>query len=141
MLRTAAILATLMSVAFRPTLSALPTNPPYNLIIEDVYADIGNFYVTAYCGCEICCGEWAHKRQDGIIRGASGEELVSGYSVAADPSIPFGAQLYIEGVRYEVQDRGGAIKGQRLDIYFKAHEDALAFSAGHYNVKVKIDFD
>ena len=42
---------------------------------------LGEFRITAYCSCEICCGKWAENRPDGIVYGASGEELVAGVSV------------------------------------------------------------
>ena len=43
---------------------------------ESVY--LGKCKVMAYCACEICCGKWAKNRPDGIVYGASGEELVAG---------------------------------------------------------------
>ncbi len=78
------------------------------------------FYtVTAYCPCEICCGKWA----DGHT--ASGV-LARGKIVAAPPGMPFGTVLEIPGYgRCRVQDRGGAIKGNRLDVLFATHQEAL----------------
>ena len=35
-----------------------------------------------------------------------------------------------------VEDRGGAIKGQRLDLWFRRHGDALKW--GKKNVKVRV---
>jgi len=46
--------------------------------------------------------------------------------VAAD--WPFGTRLRIPGYGVAtVEDRGGAIKGQRLDVLFQTHEEALAW--------------
>ena len=43
-------------------------------------------------------------------------------------SIPFGTKIYIDGVGERiVQDRGGAIKGNRIDLYFDSHQEALNF--------------
>ena len=35
-----------------------------------------------------------------------------------------------------VQDRGGAIQGQKIDVYFESHDDALQF--GRQNVRFYI---
>lgn len=84
---------------------------------------------TAYCSCEICCEEWALNRPDGIVYTASGAEAVQGVTIAADWSIyPPGTVLFVEGLgEMIVQDRGGAIKGQKIDVYFESHDDALQF--------------
>lgn len=101
------------------------------------------FKVTAYCPCKKCCGEWAYKRpldENGnvIVYGATGIVLKQGVSVAADTSIyPMGTELEIEGMgTYTVHDRGGAIKNNRLDIYFNTHADALDFGVRTVRVRV-----
>lgn len=34
--------------------------------------------------------------------------------------------MYVPGYGYgKVEDRGGAIKGERIDVFFKKHKDAL----------------
>ncbi|MBO5957564.1 MAG: 3D domain-containing protein [Bacteroidales bacterium] len=84
--------------------------------------DLGEFKLTAYCACKKCCGKWA----DGVT--ASGAKVQQGITIAADTDIlPFGTNVIINGHEYTVQDRGGAIKGNRIDIYFDSHEDALEF--------------
>lgn len=77
--------------------------------------------VTAYCGCEKCCGSYA----DGIT--ASGYKLQEGSKVVAAPkNIPFGTKIYIPGYGLAtVEDRGGAIKDNRIDVYFHTHKEAL----------------
>ena len=64
-----------------------------------------------------------------IVKTASGATAKANYTVAADTSVlPFGTKIKIDGVEYEVQDRGGAIKGNRIDIYFgNDHNGALKF--------------
>ena len=90
----------------------------------------GVYKITAYCPCKKCCG-----KSDGIT--ASGEKAVEGITVAMDKSIPFGTKIYIDGVGERiVQDRGGAIKGNRIDLYFDSHEEALNF--GRQTRKVTI---
>ncbi len=74
--------------------------------------------ISAYDAGECCCFPFA----DGLT--ASGVPAV-GRIVAADPSVPFGTKLWIQGHgEVVVQDRGGAIKGNRLDILFATHEEA-----------------
>ncbi len=68
-----------------------------------------------------CCG-----KSDGIT--ASGAQAVEGITVAADVNIlPFGTKIIIDGNTYTVQDVGGAIKGNKIDVYFDNHEKALQF--------------
>jgi 3D (Asp-Asp-Asp) domain-containing protein len=138
------LLATLMSIAYQPEeipepLPIPPENAPYAVYEE--YASLGNYTVTAYCGCEECCGKWALQREGGTVTGAAGVELVAGYSIAADKTFPFGTRLYIDGKEYEVQDRGGAINGNRIDVYFTTHAEALAFDMGEYEVKIRVSLD
>lgn len=75
-------------------------------------------YVTHYCACTICCGEGA----DGTT--ASGKKAVSGI-VAMSEDYPFGTQIEIDGVLYTVEDRGGAITGNDVDIYVPTHNEAI----------------
>ena len=77
--------------------------------------------VTAYCGCEKCCGQYA----DGIT--ANGHVIHPGDKfVAASKTFQFGTKMYIPGYgQVVVKDRGGTIKGDRLDVYFSTHEEAL----------------
>lgn len=85
---------------------------------------------TAYCGCAQCCG-----KSDGIT--ASGTVATEGRTIAADLSVfPFGTQLRIDGVDYVVEDCGGGINGNRLDIYFASHSDALAYGVKTVTVEV-----
>lgn len=92
---------------------------------------LGNFKLTAYCSCEICCNNWALNRPidengNDIVYGAIGEELKEGYSIAVDPSvIAYNSKVIINNKVYVAQDCGGAIKGNRIDLYFSSHEDAL----------------
>jgi 3D (Asp-Asp-Asp) domain-containing protein len=81
--------------------------------------------VTAYCPCKICCGPNAH----GVTASGKPVSYNDGHFVAADTrSLPFGTQLLIPGYDNDnpvpVIDRGGAIKGNRLDVFFPTHEQA-----------------
>lgn len=83
---------------------------------------------TAYCSCSVCCGPY-----DGT-RTADGSKTKMYHTVAAPSTYAFGTMLYFpyfqdapNGGVFEVEDRGGAIQGNRIDIYFSSHEEALAF--------------
>jgi len=93
-----------------------------------------NLYrVTAYCPCEKCCGKYA----DGIT--ASGHRIQPGDRFVAAPSeIPFRTLLaipgYCRGHLVPVLDRGSAIKGNRLDVYFPTHQEALNWGVRYLKV-------
>lgn len=76
--------------------------------------------ITAYCPCEKCCGDWA----DGFFADGS---PVGGKAIAADTRYyPMGTLFDVPGYGVAtVKDRGGAIKGDRLDLYFPSHQEAL----------------
>lgn len=100
---------------------------------------LGKFKLTAYCSCPICCGEWAYNRPNGVVYGAIGEKLQEGYSIAVDPNvIPYRTEVIINGHTYKAQDCGGAIKGNRIDVYFEDHNRALKFGVQYAEVFVKL---
>ena len=92
---------------------------------EKQLQSLGRFTITAYCPCEKCCGKWS----DGIT--ATGTTATEGRTVAVDPSvISLGSVVYFEGVDglvsgYVAEDTGGAIKGNKIDLFFDSHQDAL----------------
>jgi 3D (Asp-Asp-Asp) domain-containing protein len=48
-----------------------------------------------------------------------------------------GTRLLIQGIgRRVVQDRGGRIVGARIDVFYRAHTEAVAF--GRRKVKVRV---
>ncbi|MBM7653873.1 LysM peptidoglycan-binding and 3D domain-containing protein [Neobacillus cucumis] len=86
---------------------------------------------TAYtASCEGCSGTTA----TGINLKANPETKV----IAVDPSvIPLGSKVYVEGYGEAVAgDTGGAIKGNRIDIFIPSEHDAINF--GVKQVKVTI---
>ncbi len=93
--------------------------------------------VSAYDAGPCCCGKYA----DGIT--ASGKPAV-GRICAAPPEYAFGTVLDVESYgEYVVQDRGGAITGNKLDLLFEdkgdisGHQRALEFGRKPLKVKVK----
>lgn len=97
------------------------------------------YTITAYCSCEICCGQWANNRPNGIVYGAYGVELVPGYSVAAP--LPYETKLKIDGKTYEVQDTTASwivdrYAGRIIDLYMLDHESALAWGKQEMEVEI-----
>ncbi|MEX0653630.1 MAG: 3D domain-containing protein [Phycisphaeraceae bacterium] len=110
-----------------PTFDGRPLRPVRRMIMT----------VTAYSPDEQSCGEWA----DGWT--------ASGYSVwtngmklvAADTSmLPFGTLVSIPGYNngqpVQVLDRGGAIKGNRLDVLYPTHDRALQWGRQRLEITV-----
>lgn len=92
--------------------------------------------VTGYCPCSKCCGKFA----DGIT--ACGHKIRPGDTfVAADKRYSFGTKMIIEGYSngqtIKVLDRGGAIRGNKLDAFFHTHKEALQWGVKYINVKVR----
>lgn len=92
--------------------------------------------VTAYCPCSQCCGEYA----DGIT--ACNHHIHNGDRfVAADKTFAFGTEMVIPGYNssqpVEVKDRGGAIRGDRLDVFFNTHQEALEWGVQYLDVRIK----
>lgn len=88
------------------------------------------FKVTAYCPCSKCCG-----KASGYT--ASGTKATAGRTVAASSQFSFGTSLLINGREYVVEDRGGAVKGNKIDIYMNSHAEALAWGVKYLPVQVK----
>jgi 3D (Asp-Asp-Asp) domain-containing protein len=94
--------------------------------------------VSGYCLCEKCCGRWTKVYPR---RTASGHVIKPGDKfVAAPRNIPFGTLIVIPGYNngrpVPVLDRGGAIKGNKLDLFFPTHKAALEW--GRRKIIVKI---
>ena len=89
------------------------------------YEYLGEFLLTAYCPCPICCGKWSNMVNPVT---ASGNPAVAGWSIAAPPRFAFGTKIMIDGHIYSVEDRGSAIQGNHFDVYHNTHEEALKFN-------------
>lgn len=92
--------------------------------------------VTAYCPCPICCGQYS----DGMT--ACGHVIKAGDTfVAADKRYAFGTEMmvpgYSSGQIVKVFDRGGAIRGDRIDVFFPTHQEALEWGVKHLDVKIR----
>lgn len=87
------------------------------------------YKITAYCSCSKCCGKTTG-------RTASGTKATAGRTVAASSKFAFGTKLNIGGHIYTVEDRGGAINGNRIDIYVNSHSQALQWGVKYLPVSV-----
>lgn len=106
-----------------------------NIQEEDTYTDyedLGKFKITYYCHCVKCCG-----KDDRITY--SGTIAEEGRTIAADTSIlPIGTKVIIDNHVYVVEDIGGAIKGNKIDVYVSSHEKALQNGVKYENVYLEI---
>ena len=106
---------------------------------------------TGYCKCGDCCGwkrnlllqpVYAYGSQKGerkkVGQTASGTKAKPGRTIAADTGVfPFGTKMKIPGYGWGVvEDRGGAIQGNRIDLFFRTHKQALEW--GRQQVRVEI---
>lgn len=99
--------------------------PVYEEPTYEAYTYLGEWTVTHYCNCEICCGIWAGGNT------ASGAYPTANHTVATG-DLPFGTRLLINGQIYVVEDRG--VPGGWVDIYCDSHEEAL--NRGMYTTSV-----
>ncbi|MEF2619847.1 MAG: G5 domain-containing protein [Clostridia bacterium] len=95
--------------------------------VEGITPKVATFNTSAYCPCMSCCG-----KTNGIT--ASGAPASEWYTLAAGSVYPIGTVIYIpyfkdkpNGGWFVVQDRGGAISSDRLDIFYDSHSAALQF--------------
>lgn len=101
------------------------------------FRHLGTYEVTAYTLQE--CGKAPDHPYYGVT--ASGMKATKYHTIAAD--LPFGTKLYIpyfkdwpnKGI-FVVEDRGGAIKGKRLDVYFGENEVSQALEFGRRKLEV-----
>lgn len=88
--------------------------------------------ISYYCNCDKCCGIYS----GGLT--SSGTVPTEGRTVAMDKRFPFGTEVEINGTVYTVEDRGGAIKGNKIDIYLDSHSECLQRGRHTETVQIKI---
>jgi 3D (Asp-Asp-Asp) domain-containing protein len=107
---------------------------------------------TGYCQCKECSGwhrNWllrpvfdsgpnkGKRKKVGVT--ASGTKARKGTIAADTAKYPFGTVMYVPGYGYgRVEDRGGAIKGNHVDLFFKKHKRALEWGKRQKQVKIWI---
>lgn len=117
--------------AVEETVPAQPTETPVNTQPTQEAANAITVSATAYTAyCEGCSGT----TRTGVDLIANPDAKV----IAVDPNvIPLGTEVYVEGYGYATaQDTGGAIKGNKIDVFIPERQDALDW--GVRSVKVTI---
>lgn len=92
------------------------------------------FIISAYCK-----ENYPHICNDGdSTYTATGTIATAGRTIAIDPNyIPYGTRIEIEGVGIRIaEDCGGAIKGNRIDLLFETHQQALEWGIQEREVKI-----
>lgn len=111
--------------------SSVTTRSSNSTSAESSSSSVKVYKVTAYCSCSKCCGSHANGYT------SSGTKATAGRTVAAPSNLAYGTKLNINGKTYVVEDRGGAIKGNRIDIYVNSHSEALAWGVKYLPVEVE----
>ncbi len=100
---------------------------PYGINVDGITPEVGTFNISSYCPCEKCCN-----KTDGIT--ASGKKATEWCTIAAGKKYELGTIIYIPDLAdmpnegwFIVEDRGGAISDEKLDVYMSTHEKALEF--------------
>jgi 3D (Asp-Asp-Asp) domain-containing protein len=114
---------------------ALKSKPSETIIVErDIspipYKELGEYTISFYCDCPVCT-----KTAKGS-KTATGTKPKEGTTIACDGNIlKMGDIVYIESVGVRIcQDRGGAIKGKRIDVYMDDHDIANKMGIRKVNV-------
>ena len=93
---------------------------------------LGTYRITGYSACVRCCGKSDGITADGTYAPAAKERIV-----AAPREIPFGTRMWIDGVgEFVVHDRGGAIRGKRLERFFHTYKEALQWGVQERQVYI-----
>lgn len=106
--------------------------------------------VTGYCSCKKCANWTRNWRGKAVVASgpkqgapkkvgitASGTKAKRGVIAADTTRYPFGTVMQVPGYgKGRVEDRGSAIKGDKIDLYFKSHRKALQW--GRRTMKVTI---
>ena len=103
------------------TAAGAAVSPATAPVASGAWKPMGEYRVTGYAACVACCG-----KSDGITADGTYAPGFKGLLVSAPKDIPFGTQLWVEGVGLvEVHDRGSAIKGRRLELFFQKYGQAI----------------
>jgi len=85
---------------------------------------LGAVVTSGYCNCVICCGSWSGGPT------ASGAMPKGKHTIAVDaanPIVPMGTKVVMNGIEYTVEDTGNFARyGVAFDVYYDNHAEASA---------------
>ena len=85
---------------------------------------LGLVVTSGYCNCPICCAQWSGGPT------ASGAMPTANHTIAVDaanPFVPIGTHVVMNGVEYVVEDTGAFARyGVQFDVYYDNHAAASA---------------
>lgn len=132
-----------------------PCPPVVRVVPEDLAVATGRVVrlrVTGYCSCGACCGwrrSWfgfgppvcsygAEKGRPKRVGLTASGRMAGWGTVAADLRVlPLGTLLYVPGYGpARVDDVGGGVKGEHIDLWFPSHAQALAWGSRRLQVAV-----
>lgn len=136
------MLCTLLSLMLLGGCATSGPKPPGNTRPVEV-----TMLTTGYCKCKQCCGWKRNWYGKPVVKGtgqrkaigvtASGTKARPGTLAADTARYPFGTVMHIPGYGYgRVEDRGSAIRGEHIDLFFKSHRQALQWGSRRVSVKV-----
>ena len=123
-----------------------------DLLIRTKAPVVRELETTGYCNCARCCswawswhgfgnpvftsGRLKGRRKEVGVTASGGQARIG--TVAADTSVlPIGTLVFIPEFGWgRVEDRGGAIRGDRLDLWFDDHAKALQWGRRKVSAKV-----
>ena len=89
------------------------------------------FKVIGYCSCQKCCGKSSK------IPPISGVMPRANHTLAAPKTYKLGTRINLEGYGiYVVEDRGGAIRDNSIEIFFSSHQEVLKWGVKYINGSV-----
>lgn len=102
--------------------------------IDNTLMSIGEFKVTAFTAGYESTGKTPDHPAYGIT--ASGKRVKENHTIASDWDVlPPGTVVYIEDVGIRtVEDRGGKVKGDHIDLYIKELDEALEWGVQYKEV-------
>ena len=96
---------------------------------------LGKYTVTAFTSGVESTGKQPGHPLYGVT--ASGKKVKEGITIACPPQIELGTKLYIEDIGVRIcEDRGGKIKGAKLDLYIASLPAAQSFGRQKLEVRM-----
>lgn len=113
------------------TVATEPETEPTETEPVEEFISLGEFRITAYCPCGSCSGGYGNNTSTGV-------KAKEGRTIAVDPRvIPYGSVIKIGDNEYVAEDCGGAIKGNRIDIFYESHSTATSYGVQYHEIYMR----